>query len=679
MLKQKYLVDAAEQMHMKSLRITARSEYGQNRIRYKFFENRKNDEFKSIVLRNSGNDWNITMLRDAIITTISKDRMDLDYQEYQPAVVFINGEYWGIHNIRERIDKHFPANIYKNVEADGVDVLERNGEIIDGDTTEYNQLIRFITDSSLANESNYATVANQIDINNYIDYMIIQIYVANTDWPGNNIKYWREKQDGKWRWILFDTDFGYGIWGDNPPDMNSLREALSPNGPGWPNPPWSTLMMRKLLENEGFKTQFLQRFAYHIHSTFSTERVEYIIDSLSSVINDEMYYHIERWGQPWDINAWYNNLDYIVTWNNDRTWYMMEHLMSRFRIANSHPVYIASDNENASVRMNDRKIKLPYSGEFFEGVPLVLSAQTKNEVYFDHWQVNSSFGNEFFVTQGDTWKYNDMGVELPNDWKNIDYNENTWNSGTAPLGYSNSNDESTRLSYGADAENKHTTYYFRKSFNITNISSYSDFMLDIAVDDGAVVYINGLEAVRQNMPEGAISYNTLTTSFDSNDGKVFSYYSISSNMFREGQNTIAVEVHQTSLNSSDVRFDARLLATYFLDTDQYVIYSNPWDINLNGSMAITLKTTNTPPIVTITEPLCNKIDNKTIVYPNPTKGIINIEGIDKNSKVTVKDILGKTIFSAHENRIDISQYPTGIYSVEILNNNSLQIFKVSKE
>ena len=102
-----------------------------------------------------------------------------------------------------------------------------------------------------------------MDINNFIDYYIAQIYYANTDWPGNNIKFWRpHTSDGKWKWILYDTDFGFGIpfMGSNNYLFNTLEFATETNGPGWPNPPWSTYLLRKLLENPSYSERFINLF-----------------------------------------------------------------------------------------------------------------------------------------------------------------------------------------------------------------------------------------------------------------------------------------------------------------------------------------------------------------------------------------------------------------------------------
>jgi hypothetical protein len=107
-------------------------------------------------------------------------------------------------------------------------------------------------------------------IDNFIRYEVAEIYFDNQDWPGNNIKFWKPKTGGKWRWILYDTDFGFGLFNSGAYQNNTLAFATNPNGPGWPNPPWSTLFLRKLLINNSFRYEFINCFADYANTIFSS-------------------------------------------------------------------------------------------------------------------------------------------------------------------------------------------------------------------------------------------------------------------------------------------------------------------------------------------------------------------------------------------------------------------------
>ncbi|MGI9318639.1 MAG: CotH kinase family protein, partial [bacterium] len=242
----------------RSLSIFARGRYGTSEIDYPLFPSRSYDTYQTLVLRNSGDDWLRSMMRDIFMTSLM-DSANVDIQAYRSVATYLNGEYWGMYNMREKTNKHYLASLH-NVDKDTVNILERNGEIIEGDNTAYFELVNFLEANSLVSPSNYDYVVDRIDIENFIVYQVAQIYFDNQDWPGNNYKFWNSPGT-KWRWILFDTDFGFSGWTSSAYDQNTLAFALETDGPGWPNPPWSTLMLRRLVENESFRNDFINHFA----------------------------------------------------------------------------------------------------------------------------------------------------------------------------------------------------------------------------------------------------------------------------------------------------------------------------------------------------------------------------------------------------------------------------------
>lgn len=232
----------------KSISIHARKSYGADGINYKIFKEKDISKFETIILRNSGNDFNNTMLRDAYCNRIVST-LELDQQAYRPAIVYLNGEYWGIQNIREKVNEEFIAANH-GIQEDQIDILEGNGEAVKGNAEHYEALLEYLYTHSLSIDENYDYIKTQIDIDNFIKYQLSEIFIDNRDWPGNNVKFWRERSPiGKWRWIMYDSDFGFDTWGNENKSFNTLNFALEPNGPGWPNPLWSTFILRKLTEN----------------------------------------------------------------------------------------------------------------------------------------------------------------------------------------------------------------------------------------------------------------------------------------------------------------------------------------------------------------------------------------------------------------------------------------------
>lgn len=160
---------------------------------------------------------------------------------------------------------------------------------------------------------------------------------------------------------------------------------------------------------------------------------------------------------------------------------------------------------------------------------------------------------------GSTWKYLDKGTNQGTAWRAATFNDATWASGPGELGYGDG-DEATVVSYGSSSSSKYITTYFRKAVSITNLNNYTGFTLEYRRDDGIVIYVNGTEVKRSNLPSGTISYTTLATDA-SDDGGTVQTATIATSAFVEGSNTIAVEIHQTSASSSDISFDLQLKGT----------------------------------------------------------------------------------------------------------------------
>ncbi|SHM57947.1 Por secretion system C-terminal sorting domain-containing protein [Chitinophaga jiangningensis] len=154
---------------------------------------------------------------------------------------------------------------------------------------------------------------------------------------------------------------------------------------------------------------------------------------------------------------------------------------------------------------------------------------------------------------GSTWKYLDNGTNQGTAWRAPAFSDAAWASGPAQLGYGDG-DEATVVSYGSSSSAKYITTYFRKTFNVTGAAAYTGFTLEYKRDDGLVIYINGTEVVRNNLPTGTISYTTLASNASDGGATVFTA-SVAAGLITEGNNTIAVEVHQTSATSSDLSFD----------------------------------------------------------------------------------------------------------------------------
>lgn len=520
----------------KSLKITPRKKFGDNRLRYDFFAHVKpNHKYQGVLLRNSGNDFNSTMMRDGFMQTLIMNRLDIDYQAYLPAVCFINGNYYGIQNLRERSNKYLVYSNYGLKEED-IDFHDHTNI----HTEPFKTVVDYVQSMDVTQAAVYDEVESMIDVNNFIDYYLAEIFYDDTDWPHNNLKVWRAKENGKWRWILYDTDFGF-----NNSNNNTLNYVYGKNDP-------STIVFKNLMNNSSFKEKFISRFAIHLSSTFEPNRVNYIMDSLANAIVDEMPYHKQRWGQS---NNFTGEINKMKNFGNVRSKKMMEFLGSRFFGSTaSRTININSNIDQAQYLFNSEPVlDASIALQWFNNQTISIEPVELPGFRFKHWELQGSGSEYVILPMGSTWKYWDKNNIPANNWYAKAYNDATWSQGKAQLGYgTNFPNLATTIGYGDNANNKYLTAYFRSKLNISSLDNKDDFLITIFVDDGACVYVNGVEVGRYNLPSGPLNFNTTTNTW--NNGEEVDFV-VPKELLIEGENLIAVEVHQTSPQSGDLVFD----------------------------------------------------------------------------------------------------------------------------
>lgn len=354
---------------------------------------------KRLLLRNSGNDWGVTLFGDAVIQQ-SVQHLRFATQGYQPTVLMLNGEYWGIHNVRERYDKYY-LNDHYQVSPDSVDVIENGFEVNEGDIVAYNQLIDALNTGVQGQD--YEHVKTRMDIESFMDYQIAEIYVSNTDWVENNIRCWRKRvdqyrpaapygHDGRWRWMMYDTDYGMTDGAAH----NGLEFATNNDSNTFPSP-IRTFILRRLLENLTFRNQFINRYADLINTTFLPTRMNGIIDRAKQTLQPEIADHISRWKQPVSVGGWQDNIQVLNDFVQQRPEYARQHIQSKFGLTAQHVLSVdVSSVQQGSVQVNTVNIvsstpgvapsPYPWSGTYFEGVPVTLTARPLPGYKLSRWR-----------------------------------------------------------------------------------------------------------------------------------------------------------------------------------------------------------------------------------------------------------------------------------------------------
>lgn len=374
----------------KSLAFYARGRYGVDKFEYPFFTELAYEKFEHLVLRASGNDWLRAMLRDRAFTSLMAGS-GVDYQAGRAVAVYLNGEYWGLHELREKINEDFLSSKH-DVKKSEVTILEANAEVVEGSNEEYLALIDYVSTANPTAANFYSTVAAQMDIENFIAYQALQIYIANEDWPMRNIKFWKAPGT-KWQWILYDTDFGFGLY-DRNVSKNSFAYAIAEIAIEGSNPAWSTLLLRRLLQNPTFKAQFISYFADQLNSRFLPNNLSAVIGSLADEIRTEIPLQKARWAGRSNWN-WESEVNNLITYANNRPTYVWQHLRNHFSLSEPLALSIESlDTAAGSVKVNSvMVVDENWTGSYFAEVPVTVTAIPKAGYRFVRWSGASTAAN----------------------------------------------------------------------------------------------------------------------------------------------------------------------------------------------------------------------------------------------------------------------------------------------
>lgn len=356
----------------KSLRVTAKEKYGKGKFKYKVFPTKDISSFNSLVLRTSGNDLNGTRFLDIMISSIAKD-LGLDYLAYKPSVLFVNGEYWGIHNIREKINLDYLKTNHGAEETD-TDILLGNAYAEHGTRKKYDSLIEYVSKTNPNSDFFIDSLNTMMDIENYIRYAILQIHIVNIDSRGN-IRFWRSKNlDDKYRWIYYDGDLSFANY-----NTDFLSKKISPIATDWYNPEWSTILLRKLLGNRTLRDRFITEYCLLLSTHFKKESLGSRINSFRDLIMPEIERHLKRRNFNQNIDNWTSHVNRLINFANLRETTAFEHLKSNFQLGDTYKLIIDQPNpgvEKFQILINNSTIKdFPYEGNYFRNVEFSIAAK----------------------------------------------------------------------------------------------------------------------------------------------------------------------------------------------------------------------------------------------------------------------------------------------------------------
>lgn len=310
-------------LQQKCMKIYARDEYGKKRFKHQFFETIPDSSFKHLIFKPFISSWTYSGINDYLSNQIAA-RLNLETVAARPVALYLNGEYWGIYYIHEKPDDRYLEDHF-HVDIEDINLIEDwHGTCEAGSNDNFLALYDYIANNDLSDPESYAYVASRIDISNFIDYQIFEIFTANLDWPANNMRCWQEG-DGLWRWIFFDGDIGL-----IKKEYDAFANATY-NGPNsYPASSRSTLFLRKLLENESFKVDFINRFNQLLHSAFAYETTKPLKDKAFTKLEGEIPNQVARFHCPDSLQLWEQHMDGINAFLSLRERYVLEQMRNYY-------------------------------------------------------------------------------------------------------------------------------------------------------------------------------------------------------------------------------------------------------------------------------------------------------------------------------------------------------------
>ena len=585
-----------------SFRLFFRSEYGTGKLRYPLFGGEGTQSFDKIDLRTSqNNSWAFqnsaqnTMIRDVFSRDVQRD-MGQPYTRSRYYHLYLNGHYWGLYQTEERADADF-AESYLGARAQDYDVVKNDSSgsralhatagTIDAYRRLYDAAVAgFGTDAAylavqglLSDGSPDPTGERLLDPENLMDYMICTYYTGDPDAPvscwahfSNNVfAIYNHTEPQGFTWYRHDAEHSLGANGGLTEGRLLTDSVDRTIGSQWRhfNPAWLHV---RLCDNPDYRRAFADRVAGYFANDGLLTAAPNIARWMARAEQIDLAIIAEsaRWGDakrgsPFTRDHWQGQTDYMV---NDYFPNRTPIVINQMRSVNMFP-------DQALVSFNQS------GGGITPGFQLLMSQAngTSGTIYYtlDGTDPRAADGTIHpdaaiftdettgvtLVERGANWRYLDNGSDQGTAWRALNFNDHAWKSGPAPLGYGDG-DEATVVGFGPSSSNKFPTTYFRHSTEVQDPGTLTQLTLSIMRDDGAIVTINGEEAVpRINMPSGDVNYLTWAAGAGVPVGgaaeSTYYTYDVDPDLLVAGTNVVAVEIHQVSGTSSDISFDLELV------------------------------------------------------------------------------------------------------------------------
>jgi len=571
--------------HKHSLRLVFKDEYGPGRLRTDLFEVfGATRDFDTLVLRAGANDgyaWDAARDTEQFLRDEFGRRLQLGMGQVSPhgrfVHVYLNGLYWGIYNLTERPAEDFSVSYFGGKPEDW-DAIN-SGEIKSGSLTAWNTFISRVRTAAtladyqklkglLADGSTDPAAPAFFDPTNYMDYMLLNIWGGNWDWPNKNFWFGRDRTgaSGGFKFYLWDFENTMGNNRDRSPlEMVSPRAGVTGSWVGEPHD-----RLRRLAE---YRIEFADRVHRHCFGAgvLSPTALIGLYRVLAAGLEPAIVAETARWGDdhhspPQDLTDWQRERDWLLgIYLARRT----DVVLGQFRAAGLYPQTAAPSF-------------VPAGGSVSPSTPVSLRTVGASELLYTTNGLDPRLPggairpdairvaladpgptvSPNLVRSGQVWRYLADGSNPGATWNQTSFADAAWPGGPSPLGYGDGDETTTVPFIDADPATagmqKNATTFFRTTFSVANAGTFYQLRLTLTYDDAAAVYLNGTEILRtENLPANAGSGTYASGA--SSDNAVVTRDSIPAQLLRAGNNVLAVEIHQSDGGSSDISFDLELL------------------------------------------------------------------------------------------------------------------------
>jgi hypothetical protein len=577
-----------------NFRVYFRSEYGTSKFKYPLFAGHPYspgpaDEFQRLMLRSGSHD-SFLWLANSSAPSAGGRKSDATYVRNRWindmhfimgheglhgrfVQLFINGQYHGQYHIMEFPNDDFHASYLGGVKEDyhftnGANTSKTGSNHGNGDTWRAN----WTEVKKRARGDDYAAATELIDVINLVDYMLLSYYSGNT-WDWNPNQNWmaggpKTPGAGGWKFYSWDSDI---IFQDV--KGNNLTKTV-PDG----------LFADLVRNHEEFRILVRDRIykRFFNDGALTPQNVRNVFDFRANQIIDSIVAETARWqavlpiNRPWDRDGeWLDEWDHFkMVYFPQRTEVVLGQLR-KTRVGREilYPIEAPEFSlRGGTVPSNFKPALLTESGSIYFTTDGSDPRQPGGQISPAAKVSAGGVVGTTFIEKHSIWKYLDDGSDQGAAWREPAFDDASWASGPGEFGYGD-RDEATVVSFGDDPGSKHITTYFRKTISIPVASDVTEMTVGLLRDDGAAVYINGVEAVRDELPQdGPVGFDTLaSSSAGSREESTYFEFTIQRELLVDGDNLIAVEVHQSSAAGSDMSFDLELTGRVLAENSDLVV------------------------------------------------------------------------------------------------------------